>query len=73
MRASFPPWLSVAPVNDASASPPFAPRCQNEKNLSAFVHLLDGIQYYISKSHATDALRTSCIRFFTGMCTGWVW
>ena len=31
LRASFPPWLSVASVNDTTASPPSAPRCQNEK------------------------------------------
>ena len=35
-----------------------------------FFSVLPGDQN--SKSQATDALRTSCIRFFTGKCTGWV-
>ncbi len=30
-RASSPYWLSVASVNDTMASPPSAPRCQNEQ------------------------------------------
>ena len=32
----------------------------------------DGV-HQNSKSQATEALRTSCMRFLTGRWTGWVW
>ena len=37
------------------------------------IFLLPRFGGQISKSQATEPLRTSCMRFLTGMCTGWVW